>query len=350
MLAELVARDVFLHVGMKKTGTSYLQSILRASIDELRRQGLDLVPHHQPAGHRLAMAVLGRPTAGNPLTALPRQLEAAAGRRCLISQEKLGGAGWKKIAQLIPALEGHDVHVVVTVRDLARTIPSAWQQSVQAGRSYRYDEFLEAVLSDGQTGPAVSFWRNHGVLDLVKRWSRLTTPSCTHLVIVPPPGAPPEVLLDRFCSVIGVDTAGLVRDAARSNESLGLAQVEVLRRLNEIPRDMDPKLRSKVYKLEFAGAVLAAQPGRRPLMPATSRSWCHAYAEQVGLAITTGGYDVVGDLADLDPPESAFTDAPQMVSESELAAAAIVAVGALLAQRASEVERTRAARSRGSPP
>jgi hypothetical protein len=134
-----VARVLFLHVGMKKTGTSYLQSILRASFHELRRQGLDLVPHHEPAGHRLAMALLGRPTAGDPVAALSRQLETAAASRCLITQEKLGGAGSEQIAQLMPALEGHDVHVVITVRDVARTIPSAWQQSVAAGRSYRYD-------------------------------------------------------------------------------------------------------------------------------------------------------------------------------------------------------------------
>src|SRR4051794_28150959 len=158
---------------MKKTGTSSLQSILRASTYELRRQGMDLVPRHEPAGHRLALALLGRPTAGDPLTALSRQLEAAAGSRCLITQEKLGGAGREQIARLIPALQGHDVHVVVTVRDVARTIPSAWQQSVKAGRSQPYDKFLDAVLSERQTGPSVSFWRNYGVLELLQRWSRL---------------------------------------------------------------------------------------------------------------------------------------------------------------------------------
>jgi hypothetical protein len=292
------------------------------------------------------MALLGRKTSGDPVAALSRQLQTAAGSRCLITQENLGGAGREQIAQLIPALEGHDVHVVITVRDVARTIPSAWQQSVAAGRSCRYDEFLEAVLSERQTGPAVSFWRDYGVLDLVQRWSGLTTPSLTHLVIVPPPAAPPDMLLERFCSVIGVETANLLRDAARSNESLGLVQVEVLRRLNEIPRHVGPRVRGKVYKREFARAVLAAQPGRRPLMPSSSRSWCRGYAQRVAVALTTAGYDVVGDIADLDPPESAFTDAPQTVSESELGAAAIVALGVLLDQRALEVERTREARRR----
>src|SRR4051812_24125773 len=119
---------VHLHVGLKKTGTSYLQSIFRASTDELRRQGLALIPRHEPAGHRLAMAVLGRKTAGAPLAALPRQLAAARGSRCLITQEMLGRADARQIARLRTALGDRDLHVVVTVRDIARTIPSAWQQ------------------------------------------------------------------------------------------------------------------------------------------------------------------------------------------------------------------------------
>jgi hypothetical protein len=335
---------VYLHVGMKKTGTSYLQSILRASPDELRRQGLALVPRHEPAGHRLAVAILGRRTAGDPVAALPRQLAAATGSRCLISQELLGRANRRQIAQLTPALEGHDVHVVVAVRDVARTIPSAWQQYVKAGHSYRYDEFLEAVLSGGDTDATRSFWRDHGVVDMVKRWGRLTTPSSTHVVVVPRPDSPPEVLLERFCSAIGVDPAGLVRAAAESNESLGLAQVEVLRRLNESPGSYAPKVYGKVFKREFARGVLAAQEGRRPMMPAGSRPWCLDYTQRTVEALSSGGYDVVGDLEDLHPPDSAFTEQPQDVSGTELGDAAMVALRALLDRRASDVERARASK------
>ncbi len=343
-------RAVYLHVGMKKTGTSYLQSTLRASNDELRRQALDLVPHHEPAGHRLARAVLGRQTAGDPLTALSRQLAAAPGDRCLITQELLGRAGPRQIERMIPALADHEVHVVVTVRDVARTIPSAWQQYVKAGRSYRYDEFLDAVLSGRGTKPAKNFWLDHGVVDMARRWGRLTTPPFTHVVVVPPHGAPTQRLLERFCSVIRVDPTDLVHEQARSNESLGLAQVEVLRRLNEIPRNYAPKVYGKVYKRGFAHGVLSAQPGRRPLMPASSQQWCREYTDHVVEALENDGYDVVGDLDDLHPPDSAFTDDSQQVSDIECADAAIAALRGVLDQRAREVEHSRTARRRHRPP
>ena len=259
-----------------------------------------------------------------------------------------GRAGPRQIARLIPALADHDVHVVVTVRDVARTIPSAWQQYVKAGHSYRYDEFLDAVLSGRGTAPAENFWLDHGVVDMVKRWGRLATPPFTHVVVLPQHGASLEKLLERFCSVIRIDPAHLVHQGARSNESLGLVQVEVLRRLNEIPRIYAPKVYGKVYKRGFAREVLAAQPGRRPLMPASSQQWCRAYTDRVVEALTNGGFDVVGDLDDLHPPVSAFTEDSQRVSDTECGAAAIVALRALLDERASQAERAREARARRS--
>jgi hypothetical protein len=337
---------LYLHVGLKKTGTSYLQSIFRASADELKRQDLTLVPRHEPAGHRLALAVLGRKTAGDPLAALPRQLATAPGGRCLITQELLGRADDEQIARLRPALAQRDVHVVVTVRDIARTIPSAWQQYVKAGHTHRYHEFLEAVLSGRRDGMAGSFWLDHGVVDVVERWGRLTTPSATHVVVVPTTGAESGLLLDRFCTAVGIEPGGLVRADAKSNRSLALAQVELLRRLNEDRGSYAPRVTGKVYKREFAHGVLGAQPGPRPLMPTTSKPWCDDYTEWVVEALTAGGYDMVGDHADLRPPDSAFTDDPQVVSDAELGSAAIAALRVLLDERAAQVTRARAARGR----
>jgi hypothetical protein len=336
---------VYLHVGMKRTGTSYLQSTLRASVEELEKQGLALVPRHEPAGARLARGLLGKSTSGDPVEALPRQLAAAPGNRCLISQELLGRADRSQIARLAPALGGRDVHVVVTVRDVARTIPSAWQQYVKAGHSYRYDEFRDAILSGQQTRATRAFWSDHGVVEMVERWGALTTASSTHVVVLPRPGAPPEVLLERYCSVIGVDPSRLARDVAKPNETLGLAQVEVLRRLNEERGTYSRKVYGKVYKREFARGVLAAQRGARPLMPAASRAWCREYTERMREALGSGGYDVIGGLGDLHPPDSAFTEQAQEVSDAALGKAALEALRAVLDLRASEVERARSSRA-----
>lgn len=337
--------SLYLHVGLKKTGTSYLQSILRASRTELRRQHVVVLPRHEPAGHRLAQAVLDREAAGDALATLPRQLASAAGRTCLITQEKLGRASDDQIARLAPSLAGREIHVVVTVRDIARTIPSAWQQCVKAGQVIRFEDFVGAIVSGAQGGAAESFWLDHGVVDLVRRWSRLTVPSAVHVVIVPAGSAGPELLLERFCSAVGIHPSGLVRDVATPNESLGLAQVELLRRVHE-QADRHPRwLHGKVFKREFARGILGAQSGRRLLMPASTRSWCRDYTETVQQALTAGGYDVTGDLSELHPPDSAFTDDPQEVTDADLVAVATEALRSILDERASQVRRSRAERS-----
>jgi len=163
---------VYLHVGLKKTGTSYLQSILRASVDELRRQGLALVPRHEPAGHRLARAVLGRRTAGDSLRALPRQL-ASAGSRCLITQELLARASADQIQRLKPALGDRDVHMVVTLRSIGAILPSAWQQYVKAGVTLSFDDWLRAVVGDPpETSVTKRFHVRNDQGAVVRRWAK----------------------------------------------------------------------------------------------------------------------------------------------------------------------------------
>ena len=52
-----MARRVFLHVGLPKTGTTYLQSIAWAGKDALRRQGV-LLPGFGPRQHLWASCVV----------------------------------------------------------------------------------------------------------------------------------------------------------------------------------------------------------------------------------------------------------------------------------------------------
>ncbi len=52
------------------------------------------------------------------------------------------------------------------------------------------------------------------------------------MVTVPPPGSEPELLLRRFCEVVGVDASRLDREVGRLNESVGRTQAELLSRVN----------------------------------------------------------------------------------------------------------------------
>src|SRR5687767_8746869 len=93
-----IPRRCFVHVGLPKTGTTYLQSILWRSRDELARQGISLLPHENgaPRSVRLMLATRDRLRKGvDPVNraqvfrALRAQLEETSTPNVLISQEQL---------------------------------------------------------------------------------------------------------------------------------------------------------------------------------------------------------------------------------------------------------------------
>ncbi len=345
---------VLLHVGLMKTGTTFLQSVLRANASALERQGLSLVPGNQVQAHRLAMdlrgltsAGSGLPEAAGTLARLPKELAGARGDRCVLSEETLARLSVEHVARLGEALGGREAHLVVTVRDIARTIPSAWQQAIKGGRGYRYDAYVDQVVK--HEGPrADGFWAAYDVPTILRRWEALVPPERVHVVTLPPPGADPAVLLERFCSVIGVDAASLAEPAARGNESLGRVQAEVLRRMNRRLSD-DAKRREfhgAVVKRGFALGVLAPQGGDRIRLPAEHATWAAEYAAALGEALVGGGYDVVGDVADLVPVASSFGEAGR-VGDAEVADVAVQTLVDLIEEQAAAWDAERAGARKG---
>ena len=103
---------------------------------------------------------------------------------------------------------------------------------------------------------------------MLERWSVIAPPERIHVVTVPPSGTPPEVLLERFCSVIGVDPAALDREVPRANESLGQVQAELLDSQIEVETRVCRTLvdvRAELTRLR-CGLVDAAQAGGRRIL------------------------------------------------------------------------------------
>src|SRR5215210_7894517 len=134
------SRRLYVHIGMQKTGTSYLQAAMLRNRTVLKEQGLDLVPPSKREAFELMLLVRDRykptldpPSVADSLTRFSALLERAAGSRALISQESLQVAGPHQIRRLLDACGDREVHVIVTVRDLARQLPSSWQQLLKGG-------------------------------------------------------------------------------------------------------------------------------------------------------------------------------------------------------------------------
>ncbi|MGN6129443.1 MAG: hypothetical protein ACTHOK_03800 [Nocardioidaceae bacterium] len=346
----------FVHVGLPKTGTSYLQSVLWQSEAEVEAQGLTLLP--KPVGSvsatQLMLAVRDRLEEGEDPTPGPELLRRfaadvreAGDKDVLYTQEQLAPAGPKQASRVFRRLPDHEHHVVITARSLARQLPSAWQERVKTRSVLGYDEFLQAVVDRSEEARA--FWRYQDLLDVAERWGTHVPPEHVHIVTVPPPGSPPELLLQRFCGVLGLDAGRLNPARSRSNSSLGLTQAELLRRVNVALGDRLPSPRrgySRVAKWYLVSRALLPQGGQAPLLPGSMRGWVEEQTEQWIAETRERGYHVVGDLADLRPADAHFSDQPPAVSDQEVLESAVAALAELLVVRDQEVRRLDALRRR----
>ncbi|HVK27237.1 MAG TPA: hypothetical protein VM575_02770 [Nocardioides sp.] len=344
---------LYLHIGLQKTGTSYLQNVCWSSVDELRGQGVTMVPEGRLETFWLALDVRQRidphdaPRVGRSVDLLPGQLAAVTTPSALISHETLASASVAQIRRLLEACEGHEVHVVVTTRDIGRQVPSLWQEGLKAGRSDTLEEYVAALrAADARTG---AVWRRLDLTGVLGRWARHVPPERIHVVTVPGPAGPREALLERYCAVLGVDPAALdPSKAGPGNPGLGEAEAELLRRVNDrVPARYRRRVPyGEAGKRWFAMGILARAGSVPVRLGRAHEAWCRELAEESVRAIGELGCPVAGDVADLLPDSSVFEDTggPDEAAVLEVATRAL---GEVLEER---LEQRLAQRTGGAEP
>jgi hypothetical protein len=234
-----VAERVVLHVGLMKSGTSFLQQALRHNRVRLHEQGV-LFPSPWKRQVQAVKDISARGLRDQPSLAEDgpwRSLVDDVRRwdgTAVLSMEFLGPRGLPKARQIVAAFEPAPVEVVVSVRDLARTIPAMWQESLQNRGTWTWEEYLAGVEGEDRTtpGPGRAFWTRQDAPGITEVWQEAAGAGRVTVLTVPPPGSPPELLWERFSSLLPVDGTGIELDV-RTNPSLGLASLLVLRELNQ---------------------------------------------------------------------------------------------------------------------
>ncbi|MDF2968675.1 MAG: hypothetical protein K0Q93_2453 [Nocardioidaceae bacterium] len=336
---------VYLHVGAPKTGTTYLQEVLFRNRGRLAEHGL-LYPGDSSTAHYSAVLDLrglsfggyDDPDADGAWEALARAARGWRGDAVLISHELLAGADEETITTALSSLGDHEVHVVVTVRDLGRQVPAVWQEMVKNRQTVDYPTYLKHLTRARRRGrPAKVFWRQQDVVAVLEHWSAFVPAHRMHLITVPPAGSSPTLLWERLCQVVGIAPDGYDTVVPRTNASLGMAEAELVRRINLTLEDRLPWPEfASTVKFWFAEQLLSSRrESTRTQVPDRLRPWFDDAAATMVAGIRSHGYDVVGDLADLRPvygPPGA-ADAPD---PSEVVDAAAYALAELLAERALE--------------
>lgn len=341
---------VYLHIGIAKTGTTYLQGLMWHNRRLLERHGL-LYPGDLPGDHfRASVDLRQKPFAGEESTYVPGAWDAVAAAavsapdRAVISHETLTRTRVEQVRRAADSLRSAgELHAVVTVRDLARQLPAVWQEQVKNRGTVSYERFLRDVGERPESNQHRHFWEAQDVLDVLERWSAAVPPERVHVVTVPQPGSVSGLLWERFASVIGVDPTLVDTDVPVSNVSLGVAEAELLRRMNPQLRErLDWPAYERQIKVGLAARLAAREGSTRLAVPADRRAWVSERSEQMIAGLRAGGYDVVGDLDELRP---VFDDRtvvmPGDIPPDELLQIAAECVGDLVADRAAGRPRRR---------
>lgn len=345
-----MASRVYLHIGASKTGTTYLQGLLYANRGRLAKSGM-LFPSPLQDHFRFMLTALDRindirrgrlaHTAFDRVVDEVRAWDGSA----LVSNELLAAATPKQVDRVVSAFAPAEVHVVYTVRDLARTLPAEWQQAVKGGYPSPLEEFLEQVMATfsqdtgvpnvvGESEVVPKFARLHRIDDVMARWATSVPDALMHVVTLPPAGADPRLLWERFSSAIGVDPAVAKKPPRRSNESLGVADAELLRRVNAA-LDVEGGhtfVEREWVRRNFVLPILMPRPATDKIaIPAEAHLWAVERAKELVAHLAQSRYQVVGDLDDLLPSERPRSGLlPHEVSEAAVSAAGVDAVAALL--------------------
>lgn len=302
---------IFLHVGAAKSGTTFLQNALWLNRDRLRERGV-LYPGEDRAAHVRAAFDLRRtffPGASDPRThgaweALVDEARDWPGN-VIVSQELFAPAAPRHVRRAMADLGFADVHVIFTVRDLGRQIPAHWQEDVKNRFTTPFTEFVTALRQPNWRTfeSARLFWGLQDPVAVLGRWGAGLPPERVHVVTLPRPGAPRDLLWRRFCAATGLVPDDYDLSQTFANPSLGLPETQFLLRLNETLGDrVGWHDYNDDVKLFLAQRILAARPSAlRIELPAEHVPWVTERAVETAEKLRAAGYHVVGDLYELMP-------------------------------------------------
>lgn len=345
-MSQPETKRVFLHVGLPKSGTSYIQAILAENKRSLRKAGLLFPGKSWVDQIRAVQDVRRMPVRANlrqerkgAWAALVSEVTQWRGD-AVISMEWLCAASPEQVERIVTDLAPAEVHVVVTVRDLSQSLPASWQEGVKNMRDRTWRDFLGNVsganvdLDPQEAGAVKRFWTRHDLVSVLERWGGHVTPEHTHVVTVPRPGCAPDELWQRMCQVFGIDGSEAVTEGLVTNESLDLETVEMLRRLLPLARSLEvtkPAYAQAIIRGLARKGVPGAPRGTRLQLPPDQYAWVLEHTERVLTEVRDRGVRVVGDLDELRPrPPAEPSPQPEDLGSEELLESALKALAATL--------------------
>lgn len=327
-------RKAFLHIGLPKTGTTYLQHILWENKEPLKERGL-LLPGATRRRHLLAsLDVREDPKlarrAGDVESPWQDLVDECLrwDSDVLISHEFFAAATTGQARRAVAALAGFEVHVIITARPMVALGVSRWQEWVKSGGTLPIDDYPKRTDYD----PTDEWgWGSFDLADILDRWGAVLEHPHIHVLPVAPPGAAPNDLWLRLAQVLGVDGRELPVADLPANASLGVVEVELLRRVNPLLHDFKSAADRGNWIRGFLaeGSILPDRPEKFRAGDVKQQELMER-GERAVAQLRAGSFDVQGDVSWLEDEPQTGLRHPQEVSDAEILESATQAMANML--------------------
>jgi hypothetical protein len=322
-----VVDRVFVHIGLPKTATSYLQTIIWSNRDRLRQAGV-VVPGDRRTDHLWA----SREVREDPnqqrapelhrtaWTRLRHELASSSGTG-LLSHEFFAAASGRQARDLVTALAAAEVHVVVTAREPLGLFTASWQESLKNGSTTTMADYGRRV---SKSPTAIWNWRTLDLKLVLQRWSEAVPPTRIHVLVLDPTADRADIWR-RFARLLGVDPGIVDLSQSFPNTSMGVAEAETLRRINGRLEGFNRAFDKGVYIRTFlADERLVPRKGEKFWPEPDQVEDCRRRGRSTVAYLQEGEFDVSGQLEHLlVPDELEDRRLPASVTDAEVAEVAV---------------------------
>ncbi|MFS3129363.1 hypothetical protein ACLM5J_13255 [Nocardioides sp. Bht2] len=321
-----MAERLVLHIGAMKTGTTFLQSVLMTNPEPLAQAGVRFLGGRFGTQSLAVRDILNLPKAPKAnrkrwqkLVAELAEPEVQVG---VVSMEFLSFARPRHLAAFFEPLAGVDVEVVLTVRDMFRVVPAQWQTFTRNFGTDSWSKYQQRIvpgLLNRRGGQAAhTFHRAQDIETILDRWRTVVPDDRIHLVTVPGPEAPRDLLWRRFLEAANLPPIEVDLSQTKDNSSVGYASCDFLRRVNQDLGDVRPaSYRNEMRPLiNTALAPLRGSEGK-PVLDRRTARYAARRNDELRHLLSDGPHPWVGELTDL-PGLDALGDVARHSAPPEL--------------------------------
>jgi hypothetical protein len=307
-------KELILHVGFHKSGTSALQESFAEQRSQLQAAGVLYPSIGRKAHHRIAWALTqrawgwkkrgGEVTPFKHFSKMASLINRSNSSKIVLSSEFFSELTAEQIQKIVSGIRGRDVKILFTLRPLAKLLGSSYQQYLKYGVKADYIEWLHSVLDEpGVSTINPTFWQRHMHGDVISKWVEAFGKENVSVLIVDE--SRPEFLYESLNEYLRLAPGFLKPQVTGSNRSLSLEEVSLLLELNRrFPKEREWNeylvfIRNG-YIRQLTDHVPLKEGSKKLLTPKWAVDKANELANESKKKIKELGVKVYGDIETLD--------------------------------------------------